>query len=105
MLTTCEAAEGVTTPPVRWEGVTTPPIPDSSPNFVPDSMDISPLPHKAPFHYITLPSPSPEVTPSNDDDMLSPSELPQLPANALDIPRPNSAAEYVRHHSTTLCLY
>ncbi|KAH6644016.1 hypothetical protein C7974DRAFT_12677 [Boeremia exigua] len=88
-------AEGVTTPPVRWEGVTTPPIPDSSPCFVPDSMDISPLPHKAPYNsYITLPSPSPEVMPSNndddDDDMLSPCEQ---PANELDIPRPSSAAD------------
>ncbi|KAJ4317275.1 m-phase inducer phosphatase [Neodidymelliopsis sp. IMI 364377] len=88
-----QASEGVTTPPVRWEGVTTPPIPDSSPSFVPDSMDISPLPHKAPFHYITLPSPSPEVMPSNGDDMLSPCEMPQLPANMADIPRPSSAAD------------
>ncbi|KAJ4411768.1 m-phase inducer phosphatase [Didymella pomorum] len=73
----------------RWEGVTTPPIPDSSPSFVPDSMDISPLPHKAPYNsYITLPSPSPEVMPSNDDDMLSPSGLP-----GLDIQRPASAAD------------
>ncbi|KAL1650911.1 m-phase inducer phosphatase [Didymella pomorum] len=84
-----QATGGVTTPPVRWEGVTTPPIPDSSPSFVPDSMDISPLPHKAPYNsYITLPSPSPEVMPSNDDDMLSPSGLP-----GLDIQRPASAAD------------
>jgi M-phase inducer tyrosine phosphatase len=88
-----QASEGVTTPPVRWEGVTTPPIPDSSPSFVPDSMDISPLPHKAPFHYITLPSPSPEVMLNNGDDMLSPCEMPQLPANMADIPRPSSAAD------------
>lgn len=95
MLTSVAATGGVTTPPVRWEGVTTPPIPDSSPNFVPDSMDISPLPHKAPYNsYITLPSPSPEVMPSNDDDMLSPSHIPQL-SSGLDIQRPASAAEYV----------
>jgi len=90
----------VTTPPVRWEGVTTPPIPDSSPSFVPDSMDISPLPHKAPFNsYLTLPSPSPEVMSTNDDDddMLSPCEQPQLPPNGLDISRPSSAAEYVHY--------
>jgi hypothetical protein len=88
------AAEGVTPPPVRWEGVTTPPIPDSSPNFVPDSMDISPLPHKAPFNsYLTAPSPSPADTMSNnDDDMCSPREL---TANGQDINRPSSAAEYV----------
>jgi hypothetical protein len=59
-------------------------------------MDISPLPHKAPYNsYITLPSPSPEVMPSNDDDMLSPCNLSQLPPNSLDIARPTSAAEYV----------
>ncbi|KAJ4383319.1 m-phase inducer phosphatase [Didymella sp. IMI 355093] len=89
-----QATGGVTTPPVRWEGVTTPPIPDSSPSFVPDSMDISPLPHKAPYNsYITLPSPSPEVMPSNEDDMLSPCNLSQLPPNGLDIARPASAAD------------
>ncbi|KAH7091193.1 hypothetical protein FB567DRAFT_268209 [Paraphoma chrysanthemicola] len=94
--------EGATTPPVRWEGVTTPPIPSSSPCFVPDSMDISPLPHKAPFSFLNqrsvpLPSPSPEVTPSTDDDMLSPcDELPtppHFPTPTLEVPRPVSAAE------------
>jgi M-phase inducer tyrosine phosphatase len=87
-----QAAEGVTPPPVRWEGVTTPPIPDSSPSFVPDSMDISPLPHKAPFNsYLTAPSPSPADTMSNnDDDMCSPREL---TANGHDINRPSSAAD------------
>ncbi|OAG03536.1 uncharacterized protein CC84DRAFT_857509 [Paraphaeosphaeria sporulosa] len=97
--------EGTTTPPVRWEGVTTPPIPSSSPCCVPDSMDISPLPHKAPFSFLSnerslpLASPTPEVsTPSTDDDMLSPCELPtpsQLPFAAPDIeaPRPTSANE------------
>ncbi|KAF2012210.1 Rhodanese-like protein [Aaosphaeria arxii CBS 175.79] len=91
--------EGTTTPPVRWEGVTTPPIPLSSPSFVPDSMDISPLPHKAPFSFISEPrpkSPSPERTPANEDDMLSPCELPtptQFPAPLLEVPRPVSAAE------------
>lgn len=99
------SAAGATTPPVRWEGVTTPPIPSSSPNFVPDSMDISPLPHKAPFSFLTercqpVPSPSPEVTPSTDDDndMLSPCDLPtppQFPISMLEVSRPVSAAEYV----------
>ncbi|KAL6710542.1 m-phase inducer phosphatase [Coniothyrium glycines] len=94
-------AEGIRTPPVRWEGVTTPPIPSSSPCFVPDSMDISPLPHKAPFSFldcrsVPLPSPSPEPTPSTDDDMLSPCDLPTpsaFPTPALEVPRPVSAAE------------
>jgi hypothetical protein len=47
-------------------------------------MDISPLPHKAPFSFlnercVALPSPSPEITPSTDDDMLSPCDLPTPP--------------------------
>ncbi|PVH97284.1 Rhodanese-like protein [Periconia macrospinosa] len=99
------AAEGITTPPVRWEGVKTPPIPSSSPNFVPDSMDMSPLPHKAPFNFSKerfLPSPCPIDTASAnaaspmDDDMLSPCELPAPPAFPLpeiEIPRPVSSSE------------
>jgi rhodanese-related sulfurtransferase len=72
----------VTTPPVRWSGVTTPPIPDSSPCFVPDSMDISPLPHKAPYNsFTTQPSPSPEI-PQHEDDMLSPTDMSTSPDNA-----------------------
>ena len=98
-------AEGTTTPPVRWEGVTTPPIPSSSPGFVPDSMDISPLPHKAPFSFHAercLPSPTPDTTPAlEEEDMLSPCELPpppQFPAPQLEVPRPVSAAESVFPH-------
>ncbi|KAF1942509.1 Rhodanese-like protein [Clathrospora elynae] len=92
-----------TTTPVRWQGVTTPPIPSSSPGFPPDSMDISPLPHKAPFSFFNnrplpmpSPSPSPDVTPSTDADMLSPCNLPtppSYPTPMLDVPRPVSAAE------------
>ncbi|KAI4947304.1 hypothetical protein J4E91_006656 [Alternaria rosae] len=91
-----------TTPLARWEGVTTPPIPSSSPGFAPDSMDISPLPHKAPFSFINdrclpLPSPSPEVTPGSDSDMLTPcDELPTPPTYStpsLEVPRPVSAAD------------
>ncbi|KAH8727875.1 hypothetical protein GQ44DRAFT_610642 [Phaeosphaeriaceae sp. PMI808] len=92
---------GATTPPVRWEGVTTPPIPSSSPCFVPDSMDISPLPHKAPFSFlndrsIPLPSPSPEPSLTTDDDMVSPCDLPtppQFSTAMLEVPRPVSAIE------------
>lgn len=92
-------AEGTTTPPVRWEGVTTPPIPSSSPCFVPDSMDISPLPHKAPFSFVTerpLQSPTPDTTPASEEEMLSPCELPpppQFPQPQIEVPRPVSAAE------------
>jgi hypothetical protein len=64
-------------------------------------MDISPLPHKAPFSFlnercVALPSPSPEITPSTDDDMLSPCDLPtppHFPTSMLEVPRPVSAAE------------
>ncbi|ORY11818.1 hypothetical protein BCR34DRAFT_483586 [Clohesyomyces aquaticus] len=85
------------TPLVRWEGVTTPPIPSSSPSFAPDSMDISPLPHKAPFSFLAercIPSPSPETTPTSEEDMMSPCEvapptLPTLP----EPERPRSAIE------------
>lgn len=59
------------TPPVEHEGATTPPIPSSSPGL--DAMDISPLPHKAPCFvaHITLPSPSPESTPVDEDDVMA----------------------------------
>ena len=85
--------EGTTTTPIRWEGVTTPPIPSSSP-YVPDNMDISPLPHKAPFSFITerLNLPTTDL----EDDMVSPCEAappPQFPIHQLEIPRPVSAAE------------
>lgn len=68
-------------------------------------MDISPLPHKAPFSFINdrclpLPSPSPEVTPGSDSDMLTPcDDLPTPPTyptlTPLEVPRPVSAAELV----------
>jgi M-phase inducer tyrosine phosphatase len=58
-------------------------------------MDISPLPHKAPFSFLSdlsIPSPTPEA--KNDcEDMLAPCTLP--PSNPLlEVPRPVSAAEY-----------
>jgi len=68
------------TPPIVAEGATTPPIVSSSPCR--DIMDISPLPHKAPYFtaQVTLPSPTPEETPDDDymisDDLLSPPEQP-----------------------------
>ncbi|KAF2115512.1 M-phase inducer phosphatase-like protein [Lophiotrema nucula] len=83
--------EGTTTPPVRWEGVTTPPIPSSSPCCGLDSMDISPLPHKAPFSFVTsLPSPSPDTTPAAEEDMISPCDT---APPVLEVPRPVSASE------------
>ncbi|KAK5117218.1 hypothetical protein LTR85_008986 [Meristemomyces frigidus] len=57
------------------EGATTPPIPSSSPGI--DMMDMSPLPHKAPYFtaQVTLPSPTPEETPEEDDFQISPDLL------------------------------
>ena len=52
--------EGTVTPPIRLEGMTTPPIPSSSPAPGIEPMEISPLPHKAPFTSTTklvIPSP------------------------------------------------
>ncbi|KAF2772538.1 putative cdc25-like protein tyrosine phosphatase [Teratosphaeria nubilosa] len=60
------------TPPTDIEGATSPDIPSSSP-APGDMMDISPLPHKAPYFQVTLPSPSPEQTP--DDADISPDFL------------------------------
>lgn len=67
-------------------------------------MDISPLPHKAPYSFMNnrslpLPSPSPDVTPGTDSDMMSPCEElstpPAYPTPSLEVPRPVSAAELV----------
>lgn len=69
------------------EAVTTPPILSSSPGFGHDAMDISPLPHKAPYSctaQITLQSPTPDSTPT-DEDMLTTSEAAAL--NPLAEPR------------------
>ena len=63
------------TPPSEMEEVTssTPHIASSSPGM----MDVSPLPHKAPFFVsqVTLPSPSPEETPDEDESLMSPDLL------------------------------
>jgi hypothetical protein len=64
-------------------------------------MDISPLPHKAPFSFAnesSLPSPTPDHTPASEEEMLSPCEMPapqQFPTGQLEMPRPVSATEYV----------
>ena len=75
--------DDLNTPPIQLEGATTPPIQSSSPGFAPESMDISPLPHKVPFSITTevaVASPSLEATPT-DEDMLSPcdADLPSKP--------------------------
>lgn len=59
------------TPPIESEEVTTPDVLSSSPGG--NAMDLSPLPHKAPYFIsqVTLPSPSPETTPMTEDDFSS----------------------------------
>lgn len=61
------------TPPVDIEPSGTPPIMSSPPYC--EAMDISPLPHKIPqfVAQVTLPSPSPETSPS-DGDVMSPDD-------------------------------
>jgi len=77
------------TPPIEIEEVTTPPIPSSSPGI--DAMDISPLPHKPPYFQVTLPSPSPEATPDEENlvspDLLSPQDL--TPTQPLPVQQPS----------------
>ncbi|KAK0624754.1 hypothetical protein B0T17DRAFT_616932 [Bombardia bombarda] len=63
------------------EYVTTPPIPASSPGHA-DMMDMSPLPHKAPFvAHIQVHSPTPSLQ-STPDDMMqeSPAPAPRQPS-------------------------
>ncbi|KAF2088414.1 Rhodanese-like protein [Saccharata proteae CBS 121410] len=83
-------SEGITTPPIWREGVTTPPIPSSSPrSFGHDCMDISPLPHKAPYGLIarvTVQSPTPEPTP--ETDMIQPCSPPPNPLLESPMPAP-----------------
>ncbi|QDS71802.1 hypothetical protein FKW77_009505 [Venturia effusa] len=67
--------EGATTPPSSWEGATTPPILSSSPGYAPESMDISPLPHKKPSFSFSRPNFQLQVLPpaeTKDEDMTSP---------------------------------
>ena len=87
------------TPPIEVEGATTPDILSSSPGI--DAMDISPLPHKAPYFVaqVTLPSPSSEVAPEISDeissDLLSPEEQPPVQASHIEAPTFLQQPEYV----------
>ncbi|KAI9781848.1 MAG: cell division cycle- protein [Geoglossum umbratile] len=75
----------------RREHTTTPPLPSSSPGPGNDSMDMSPLPHKAPFSSfrIEIDSPTPVVS-SVEMSMDTSSPLPSSP---LDGPRANTVLE------------
>ncbi|KAI9834925.1 MAG: hypothetical protein M1819_002648 [Sarea resinae] len=79
------------------ESMTTPPLPSSSPAPGNDSMDISPLPHKAPFFSITeveAQSPTPDTT-STDDSMTS--LCMQSPVSPLEAVKPNPFVERRRN--------
>lgn len=86
------------TPPVEYDAIT-PPVPSSSPGL--DMMDVTPLPHKAPFFMaqVTLPSPSPEETPAdecmNEPALLSLEESPMLQAPSVQAPIFLPLPEYV----------
>ncbi|KAI9767467.1 MAG: cell division cycle- protein [Geoglossum simile] len=73
------------------EQTTTPPLPSSSPGPGNDSMDMSPLPHKAPFSSfrVEIDSPTPVVS-SMDMNMDTSSPLPSSPLDGL---RPNPILE------------
>lgn len=86
--------ERLNTPPIEVEEATTPPIvASSSPGF--DGMDMTPLPHKAPYFQVTLPSPSPIETHDDIDlivlDQSSPFEVP-TPLQALPVQPPSFLA-------------
>ncbi|KAL8873594.1 MAG: hypothetical protein Q9174_000960 [Haloplaca sp. 1 TL-2023] len=69
--------------------ITTPPPPSSSPGPGNDSMEISPLPHKAPFQTITEihhQSPTPDASPSDDITMAGTEPVQQPPT---EVQRPN----------------
>ncbi|CAO1597283.1 m-phase inducer phosphatase [Xanthoria calcicola] len=82
------------------ECLTTPPPPSSSPGPGNDSMEISPLPHKAPYQITTQilrQSPTPEPTPSSDITM-SCEESMQLPVTQV----PSRPAYIERRRSSLL---
>ncbi|KAI9804375.1 MAG: cell division cycle- protein [Phylliscum demangeonii] len=75
------------------ENTTTPPLPSSSPGPGVDSMDISPLPHKAPFGLVTqvvVESPPLQPTPTNPPTMVG-LDGPRWPTG--DPPRDHLAPE------------
>lgn len=97
------------TPPIEIEEVTTPPVPSSSPGM--DAMDISPLPHKAPYFaaQVTLPSPSSEATAPVDVDQIIP-DLPSTSDPSIAQASPSQAPsflqlpEYVSMHLFLMCV-
>ncbi|KAF7559546.1 hypothetical protein G7046_g4615 [Stylonectria norvegica] len=70
--------------------VTTPPLPSSSPAPLQEHMEMSPLPHKAPFFTnIDITSPTPGSTPTpTDDEMMLDSPAPISRQTSLELPKP-----------------
>lgn len=96
------------TPPIEMEEVTTPPIiPSSSPGV--DMMEVSPLPHKAPYFaaQVTLPSPSPEPTPEENlisPDLLSVDDFTPTQPLLVQAPTFLPLPEYVLHSTEIVVL-
>lgn len=70
------------------EAVTTPPLPSSSPAPLTELMEVSPLPHKAPFFtQFEITSPTPGSTPAADDEMMLDSPAPISRQSSLEPPK------------------
>ncbi|EEU48567.1 uncharacterized protein NECHADRAFT_74837 [Fusarium vanettenii 77-13-4] len=68
--------------------VTTPPLPSSSPAPLTELMEVSPLPHKAPFFtQFEISSPTPGATPAADDEMMLDSPAPISRQSSLEPPK------------------
>ncbi|KAM0427502.1 hypothetical protein ACHAPT_007462 [Fusarium lateritium] len=68
--------------------VTTPPLPSSSPAPLTELMEVSPLPHKAPFFtQFEITSPTPGSTPAADDEMILDSPAPISRQSSLEPPK------------------
>ncbi|KAM5355894.1 hypothetical protein ACJ41O_002540 [Fusarium nematophilum] len=70
------------------DSVTTPPLPSSSPAPLTELMEVSPLPHKAPFFtHLEITSPTPGSTPAADDEMMLDSPAPISRQSSLEPPK------------------
>ncbi|KAF4983765.1 hypothetical protein FZEAL_888 [Fusarium zealandicum] len=78
-------------PVTNWrsiDAVTTPPLPSSSPAPLTELMEVSPLPHKAPFFtQFEITSPTPGCTPATEDEMMLDSPAPILRQTSLEPPK------------------
>ncbi|KAI8718905.1 M-phase inducer phosphatase [Fusarium sp. LHS14.1] len=73
---------------MEGRAVTTPPLPSSSPAPLTELMEVSPLPHKAPFFtQFEITSPTPGSTPAADDEMMLDSPAPISRQSSLEPPK------------------